>query len=75
MPLIWDNVTEIKCNIFGQVWLLKIFFLGDVYISVNTILSIKYVPNWENGGEVKKNVYMCVQGEGSWKIGHKIRTY
>ena len=41
------------------------FFFWDVYISVNTILSIKYVPNWENGGEVKKNVYMCVQGEGS----------
>ena len=21
MPLIWDNVTETKCNIFGRVWL------------------------------------------------------
>ena len=21
MPLMWDNVTEIKCNIFARVWL------------------------------------------------------
>ena len=23
MPLMWDNVTEIKCNTFGRVWLLN----------------------------------------------------
>ena len=44
---------------------LKEFFSSNVYISVNTILSMKYVPNWENGAEVIKNVYKCVQGEGS----------
>ena len=26
MPLMWDNVTKIKCNIFEWVWLLKNFF-------------------------------------------------
>ena len=63
------------------------FFFSNVYTSVNTIFessyffwlkirrSIKYVHNWRNGEGVIQNVYRCVQGEGGWKIGHKIRTY
>ena len=64
MPLLWGIVTEIKCNIFGRVWLLKnfFFFFSNAYISVNTIFeccyfffwlrrrpSIKYVRKWGNG--------------------------
>ena len=55
-------MTEIKCSIFGQVWLLKNLFFLDLYFSeydIRMLLfifwlrnrpSIKYVPNWENGG-------------------------
>ena len=85
----WDNVTEIKCNNFGWVWLLKNLFFSNVYISVNTILwmllfvhwlrnrpSIKYLRNWGNGGRIIQIAYTCVQGEGSLKIDHKIlNTY
>ena len=63
MPLLWGIVTEIKCNIFGRVWLLKIFFFffECLYFSeydIRMLLfvfwlrkrpSIKYVRNWGNG--------------------------
>ena len=46
MPLIWDNVTEIKWNIFGRVWFfLKKNFFSNVYISVNTIFDDFFVEN------------------------------
>ena len=66
------NVTEIKWNIFGQVWLLKnLFSFECLYFSKYDIWmllfvfwlrnrpSIKYVSNWENGGESSK---MCTGG-------------
>ena len=34
--------------------------------------SIKCVRTWGNGGGVMQNVHCSVQGEGGWKIGHKI---
>ena len=81
-------MTEIKCNIFGRVRLLKNFFFFRMFIFQwiwysNVVIyfrlrnrpSIKYVSNWGNGGGVVQNVYRYVQGEGSWKTGHKIRTY
>ena len=84
----WDNVTEIKYNILGQVWLLKdLFFFECFYFSEYDIRMllfvfwlrnrpyITYVSNWRNGGEVIKIVYRCPQWERSWKIGYKIRTY
>ena len=63
MPLLWGIVTEIKCNIFGRVWLLKnfFFFFECLYFSeydIRMLLfvfwlrkrpSIKYVRNWGNG--------------------------
>ena len=67
MPLMWDNVTEIKCNIFGRVWFLKNYlFFECLYFSeydIRMLLfifwltnrpSIKYVRNW--AGQPK-----CVQ--------------
>ena len=84
----WDNVTEIKCNILGKVWPLKdLFFFECFYFSEYDIRMllfvfwlrnrpyVTYLRNWRNGREFMKIVYRCVQGEGSWKIGHKIRTY
>ena len=80
MLLMWDNVTEIKCNIFGKVLLLKnLCFFECVYFSeydIGMVLfvfwlrnksSIKYVRNWGNGGDVIKNAHRYVQGGGSWK--------
>ena len=34
MSVMWDNVTEIKFNIFVRVWFLKnLFFLESLYFS------------------------------------------
>ena len=32
MPLMWKNVTDIKWNIFGRVWLLKNLFFFECLI-------------------------------------------
>ena len=68
-------MAEIKCNIFGRVWLLKnLFFFECLYFSEYDIRMllfvfwlrnrpfIKQVRNWGNGGGVIQNVYRCVQG-------------
>ena len=50
MPLMWDNVTKINCNIFEWVWLLKNLFFSNVYISLNTIFECCYLFSvWEIG--------------------------
>ena len=43
MLLMCDPVSEINCNIFGQVWFLKNLFFSNVYISVNMILECCYL--------------------------------
>ena len=49
MLLMRANVTEMKWNIFGQLWILKIFF-SNVYISVNTLFECCYLFfRWEIG--------------------------
>ena len=52
-------MTETKCNIFGQVWLLKIFFFSNVYISVNAIFECCYLFfSWE----IDHPLSMCATG-------------
>ena len=66
----------------------EFFFFERLCFSENDIGMLLFVFfGWEighplttyaaggNRGEVIKNVDRCVQREGSWKIGHKIRTY
>ena len=73
----WDNVTEIKCNIFGHVWLLKnLFFFECLYFSeydIRVLLfvfwlrnrpSIKYVSNWRNGRGSSKMCRGAYRGRG-----------
>ena len=77
MPLIWDNVTEIKCSIFVRVWLLKNLFVFEcLYFSeydIRMLLfiflfknrpSIKYVCNWGNGGGSSKMCKGTYSGRG-----------
>ena len=56
----WDNVTEIKCNIFGQVWLLHNLFF---YVSVNTIYECCYLfLGWEIGHSVTSYTAGGIEG-------------
>ena len=53
--------------------------MGVVWVEISrwefSCYPIKYVRNLENQEGAIQNVYMCVQREGSWKIGHKILRY
>ena len=43
MPLMWGNVSDIMCNIFGRVWLLKNFFFKCLYFSEYDIRMLLFV--------------------------------
>ena len=85
MPLMWDNVTKINCNIFEWVWLLKNLFFSNVYISVNTIFECCYLFfGWEighplstyaTGGMEGSSSKMCTAAYKGRKVRRKIRTY
>ena len=61
-----DPVSEIKCNIFGQVWFLKNLFFSNVYISVNMILECCYLFfGWEIGHLLSTYIASRMKGRPS----------
>ena len=77
-------MTEIKCNIFGRVWLLKNFFSECLYFSEYDIRmlffifwlrnrsSIKYVCNWGNRGGSSK---MCTGAYRGREVENLVLRY
>ena len=60
----WNNVTEIKWNIFGRVWLLKnLFFFKCLYFSEYDIWMLFF--GWEIGHPLSTCTTGGMEGESS----------